>query len=101
MSAAPATPRDPPALVDQDTLCQLLSVSRPTVWRLRQDGLPVVYVRSRPRFDPAAVLAWLANPAAALAMPPTPHGTLTCHGCGYQAQAVCPRCGTRDVRSSP
>jgi hypothetical protein len=52
-------PERPPALVDRQRLARELGVSPATVRRLEADGLPVVRVADSPRYEVAAVLAWL------------------------------------------
>lgn len=45
-------------------VCEFLGITRTTVYRLMEQGLPVLSVgcteRRRPRFDPEAVMKWLA-----------------------------------------
>lgn len=49
----------PAEVLDVAGLCALLHVSRATVHRLRADGMPTLMVGDSPRFERAAVLAWL------------------------------------------
>lgn len=53
----------PPELVDPIGLARALSVSRSTVYRLINEGCPVVRVGDTPRFDVAEVKAWLRQRA--------------------------------------
>jgi len=48
-----------PAVLTSDQLCAALQTSRPTLYRLRAEGLPCVLVGDSPRYDLAAVLSWL------------------------------------------
>lgn len=52
-------------LVPAPELARRLSVSRRTITRLQDRGMPVVRVSTRcVRYDPAAVRAWLASQQA-------------------------------------
>ena len=48
-----------PVLLDRERLARALSVSLPTVDRLRAAGMPTVWVVQAPRFELAAVLEWI------------------------------------------
>jgi hypothetical protein len=48
-----------PALLDRAGLARALGVSAPTVDRMRAEGAPELRVGDSPRFELAAVLAWL------------------------------------------
>jgi len=50
-----------PALLDRERLARALSVSLPTVDRLRRLGLPTLMIVQAPRFELAAVIEWLAK----------------------------------------
>jgi hypothetical protein len=54
-ASAPPTP----ALITIDQLAAALQTSRASINRLRERGLPTVMLLDSPRFDLAAVLAWL------------------------------------------
>jgi len=56
---AALAPEHPPALLDRAGLARELATSPGTVDRLRREGLPEVRVGDQPRFELAAVLAWL------------------------------------------
>jgi predicted DNA-binding transcriptional regulator AlpA len=74
----------PGSLLTTAELCTFLRLSRSSVWRLRQAGLPTLAVRGLLRFDRERVLAWLAEPAAsAPADPLLPPGEYRCRGCGF------------------
>ena len=51
----------PAVLLDRGALARALSVSMPTIDRLRRAGMPVVWVVQAPRFELSAVLAWLRD----------------------------------------
>jgi excisionase family DNA binding protein len=52
----------PPLLVDGDRMASLLSVSRPTIDRMRADGvIPSVLIGRRRLYQPDAVVAALSN----------------------------------------
>jgi len=61
VSAAAHTAPDSPNLqtLTQAQLCKVLSISVPTLHRLRHEGLPYYRIGDSPRFDLTAVLAWL------------------------------------------
>jgi hypothetical protein len=66
-------PTTPPALLDQSALALALGTSTRTVYTLRQQGLPTVWLLESPRFELGEVLAWLrsrSNDSAEL----DPHG---------------------------
>jgi predicted DNA-binding transcriptional regulator AlpA len=50
-----------PELVTQRELCRRLSISRATIWRLSEEGLPVVKVGGASRYKPHDVIAWLES----------------------------------------
>jgi hypothetical protein len=52
-------PEGAPALLDRQGLARELQVSPATVDRLRADGCPELIVGASPRFELAAVLAWI------------------------------------------
>ncbi|MBI3458455.1 MAG: helix-turn-helix domain-containing protein [Candidatus Rokubacteria bacterium] len=96
------TPDDPVGrherLLSTQDLADALRVSRSTLWRLRQDGLPVLRVRGTMRFDLTEVKGWLAaaDPKAQLSP-----GRYRCRRCSYvgdvpasvaRAEVRCPRC---------
>jgi hypothetical protein len=56
---APSASPPPAALVDTEELCRQLTCSRSMVGRLRDEGLPCVYLGDSPRFVVADVVAWL------------------------------------------
>jgi hypothetical protein len=49
----------PPALIDTNALSRHLGVSSRTVFELRKQGLPVVWLCDSPRFELGACLDWL------------------------------------------
>lgn len=53
-----------PVLVDRQELARALGVSVSTVDRLREDGMPTVWVVEAPRFEVEAVLVWLRERGA-------------------------------------
>lgn len=60
VAAARSTQDTPnPKALTQAQLCKQLSISVPTLHRLRQEGLPFFRVGDSPRFDADAVHAWL------------------------------------------
>ncbi len=61
VNAALAAQSEAPSLLDQNALARELGVSARTVYTLRQQGLPVVWLLDSPRFDLAACLAWLRD----------------------------------------
>jgi predicted DNA-binding transcriptional regulator AlpA len=48
-----------PALLNQKQLAELLGTSERSIYSLRQQGLPCVMLSDSPRFEQAAVLAWM------------------------------------------
>lgn len=50
-----------PALLDQAQLAKAIGVSTRTIFELRKQGLPTVWVCESPRFELAAVLDWLKS----------------------------------------
>jgi len=56
-----AREESPPALIDQKQLARHLGLSERSVYELRQRGCPTVLVLDSPRFELAAVLAWLRS----------------------------------------
>lgn len=51
-----------PALVDVAGMARILQTSRPSVYRLIEQGAPHMRLLESYRFEPAAVLAWLKGP---------------------------------------
>lgn len=49
----------PPALITQGDLARHLGVSDRTVFELRKQGLPTVWICESPRFELATCLEWL------------------------------------------
>jgi predicted DNA-binding transcriptional regulator AlpA len=71
------------SLLTAAQLCEFLNVSRSSLWRLRQQGLPTLSVRGLVRFDRERVLSWLAEPAVSEpADPILPPGEYRCRRCG-------------------
>jgi phage terminase Nu1 subunit (DNA packaging protein) len=58
-------PAPQPALLTQDALAQVLGCSTRTVYTMRQEGLPTVWLLESPRFELASVLEWLRRRDAA------------------------------------
>jgi hypothetical protein len=56
---------DRPALHTIEGICAALQISRPTLARLRADGLPTIIVGDSPRYKLDEVLEWLRNQSAA------------------------------------
>lgn len=48
-------------LLDREALARALSVSLPTIDRLRRAGMPTTWVVQAPRFELSAVLEWLRD----------------------------------------
>lgn len=61
----PSPAESPPLLVTGSRLAELCSVSRATVHRWRQRGMPAIQVGDEYRYEPAACLAWLRAGGAA------------------------------------
>jgi hypothetical protein len=58
-------PQHPPPLLDRQALARALTVSLPTVDRLRrEEGMPTIWVLESPRFDLREVLEWLRKQKA-------------------------------------
>jgi len=47
------------SLKSENSILESLNISRTTLWRLRQNGLPFVRIGRRVMFDPAKVMAWI------------------------------------------
>jgi hypothetical protein len=58
---AESTPVARPTLLRADELSHELGVSERTIDRLRNDGMPTVWVAQSPRFCLPAVLSWLES----------------------------------------
>jgi hypothetical protein len=52
-------PKSAPELLTQDELAAALKVSTRSVFTMRQDGCPFLLLGESPRFEFAAVIAWL------------------------------------------
>lgn len=86
-------------------LCQLLHVSKSTLWRLRQDGLPYLTIRRQLRFDLAEVRQWLSerdkpeqegpSKEADAPEPIIRPGVYRCRSCGRVAEIQVPMPATR------
>jgi excisionase family DNA binding protein len=53
--------RHRPQYLDSAGVCQMLSISPPTLRRMVEDGLPSVRCGEARRYDPDAVRQWLAS----------------------------------------
>lgn len=42
-------------------LCEVLSLSRVTLWRMRQMGMPCIHIGRMLRYNLDAVMAWLES----------------------------------------
>lgn len=89
----------------------LLKISRATLYRLMEDGLPSIGTGRLRRFERDRVLRWWAageTPRDGQAPPPPtlPPGRYACHACRVQGTLReprptpprCPRCGQEAVR---
>lgn len=57
---ADLAPADAPALLDRERMARKLCISVPTLDGLRKQGMPTIWITPEaPRFDVAAVVAWL------------------------------------------
>ena len=45
--------------VNETELMKRLKLSRYALWQLRREGLPFLRIRSRVRYEPAKVYAWI------------------------------------------
>ena len=105
------------SLLTVDALARRLNVSRASIYRRIEDGLPFLKIGGCTRFDEAAVLAWCRERQDSPAQDPEPDpllpaGDYACR-CGYTAHVPrafrrselttpCPECGrVGAIRAAP
>ena len=54
-------PKSQKLLIDSDELANQLSVSKSTIIKLRQQGMPTVYIGDSVRFEPMAAMHFINN----------------------------------------
>jgi len=85
-------------------LMALLGISRSTIYRLMEDGLPYLKVRGQNRFPKEEVIEWFKERDESEREPPTmlPEGKYRCLSCGLVGSVnkpmplsniTCPQCG--------